>query len=56
MEKVTRFSGWLAWDEIGRIVAYDEDILAMCGYGKAQSLSLKPVASVLESGDFTLGT
>ena len=34
MEKVARFSGWLAWDEIGRIVAYDQDMLALCGYGK----------------------
>ena len=55
MEHIARYSGWLAWDELGRIVSYDNDIATICGYSRTQSLALKPMNSLFDSGDFTLG-
>lgn len=55
MEKIARYSGWIAWDELGRIVAYDDNLHVLLGYLPSQSLILKPVTVVFNGGELMEG-
>ena len=55
VERIARFTGWVAWDELGRIVSHDNDIMLLLGYSSAQSVILKPIGTLLDSGSFMEG-
>jgi hypothetical protein len=56
VEQIARFTGWVAWDELGRIVSHDDDIMLLLGYSVTQSITLKPIGTLLDSGSFMEGS